>query len=46
MTPNSSVAVQELDSLQNHQLKVTTSVKDYFGVALASDYSSVGFATA
>ena len=46
MTPGSSTAVQELDSLQKHHVKVTTSVKDYFGVALASDYSSAGFTTA
>ena len=40
MTPGSSAAVQELDSLQKHQVKVTTSVKDYFDVVLTSDYSS------
>ena len=46
MTSGSSTAVQELDSLQKHQVKVTTSVKDYFGGVLASDYSSAGFTTA
>ena len=35
-----------LDSLLKHQVKITTSVKDSFGVALASDYTSAGFTTA
>ena len=46
MTPGSSTAVQELDSLLKHKVKVTTSVKDYFSIAHASDYSSAGFASA
>ena len=46
MAPGSSTVAQELDSLLKHQVKITTSVKDSFGVALASDYTSAGFTTA
>ena len=40
MTSSSSTAAQELNSSPKHQTKITTSVKDYFGFALASDYTS------
>ena len=46
MTSDSNTAAQELNSLTEHQVKITTSVKDSFGVALASDYTSAGFTTA
>ena len=45
LTAGSSSAALELISSTNHQLKVTTSVKDYFNISLASDYISAGFTT-
>ena len=46
MTSDSSTAAQELNSLPKHQVKITTSVKDYLDVSLASDCTSAGFTTA
>ena len=46
MTSDSNTAAQELNSLTEHQVKITTSVKDNLDVSLASDYTSAGFATA
>jgi len=45
LTAGSSSVKRELASLTNHQLKVTTGIKDYFGKALAEDYTSTGFTT-
>ena len=46
LTAGSSSVSRELASLTKHQLKVTTGIKDYFGKALAEDYTSSGFTTA
>ena len=45
LTAGSSSSALELVSSTKHQLKVTTSVKDYFSIALDSDYISEGFTT-
>mgnify|MGYP001383129865 CR=1 FL=1 len=45
LTAGSSSVTRELASLTKHQLKVTTGIKDYFGKALAEDYTSSGFTT-
>ena len=46
MTSDSNTAAQELNSLPEHQVKITTRVKDCLDVSLASDCTSAGFATA
>jgi hypothetical protein len=43
LTAGSSSSSLELVSSTKHHLKITTSVKDYFSIILALDYSSVGF---
>ena len=45
LTAGSSSAALELTSSTKHQIKATTSVIDYFSIALASDYTSAGFTT-
>ena len=46
MTSGSSTAAQELNSLPKHQIKTTTSEKDYLDVSLARDCNFTGFTTA